>query len=142
MPNKWQKSSPELISRFDACLPSAAGVERRQMFGYPCAFVNGNMFTGLHEQRLVVRLNASDRAKLLSEAKAEPFSVMGRTMREYVVIADALQRSPREVSVWMRRALAYAQTLAVKAKTARAKHATRKTKPRTAATVAKKAGPR
>jgi hypothetical protein len=27
----WQKSSPELVSRFDACLPKAAGVERKQM---------------------------------------------------------------------------------------------------------------
>ena len=39
MKRKWQPSSPELIACFDACLPHAAGVERRQMFGYPCAFV-------------------------------------------------------------------------------------------------------
>lgn len=124
---KWQKSSPELIDRFDTCLPKGEDVERRQMFGYPCAFVNGNMFAGLHEQRLIVRLPQLERDKLLHAAKAKPFSVMSRTMREYVVIADALERTPRELSAWMRQALAYAQSLPVKQrKAAKAKAASRK----------------
>jgi TfoX/Sxy family transcriptional regulator of competence genes len=116
---KWQKSSPELISRFDACLPSAVGVQRRQMFGYPCAFVNGNMFTGLHEQRLVVRLPEADRNELLRAGDAAAFTVMGRTMREYVVIADALERSPSEITAVMRKALAYARALPVKQRKAK-----------------------
>ncbi len=116
---KWQKSSPELINRFDACLPSAAGVERRQMFGYPCAFVNGNMFTGLHEQRLVVRLPEADRNELLRAGDAAAFTVMGRTMREYVVIADTLERSPSEITAVMRKALAYARALPVKQRKAK-----------------------
>jgi TfoX/Sxy family transcriptional regulator of competence genes len=112
----WQKSSPELVSRFDACLPKAAGVERKQMFGYPCAHVNGNMFAGLHEQRLALRLAEQDRAALLQRAGSAPFEVMGRTMREYVVITNALERTPRDLSAWMQRALAYAQTLPAKRK--------------------------
>ena len=55
----WAKSPPELIERFDAgtaWLMSEQGVERRQMFGYPACFVDGNMFTSLHRDRWVVRL--------------------------------------------------------------------------------------
>lgn len=52
---QWKKVPPELSKRFDAALPAAADVQRRQMFGCPCAFVNGNMFAGLHENRLLVR---------------------------------------------------------------------------------------
>ena len=51
----WKKVAPELTALFDSCLPHGLGVERRQMFGCPAAFVNGNMFACTHETRLVVR---------------------------------------------------------------------------------------
>ena len=44
----WKKSPPALIETFDAVLPGAPA-ERRLMFGYPAAFVNGNMFMSLFE---------------------------------------------------------------------------------------------
>jgi TfoX/Sxy family transcriptional regulator of competence genes len=113
---KWAKSSPELIARFDACLPKAAGVERRQMFGYPCAFVNGHMFTGLHEHRVIVRLNDAERAQLTQAPDARPFVVMGKAMREYVAFERPLERSPSELGTWMKKALAYAGTLPPKVK--------------------------
>jgi TfoX/Sxy family transcriptional regulator of competence genes len=117
---KWQPCSPELVARFDACLPKAVGVERRKMFGYPCAFVNGNMFTGVHEQRLIVRLDAGRRAELLKKTGTAPFVVMGKAMREYVMFADALAHTPREISTWMKQALDYAQALPPKKKPVRA----------------------
>ena len=43
MKGKWKKSPPELVATFDAAIAGKPGVERRQMFGYPCAFLNGNM---------------------------------------------------------------------------------------------------
>ena len=112
---KWERPSPELITRFDACLPKAAGVERRQMFGCPCAFVNGNMFAGLHEQRLIVRLAEADRTALARDADAGPFVPMGRTMREYMALEKPLARAPGDLSRWMKKALAFAQTLPPKA---------------------------
>ena len=53
---KWTKSPPELVELFDEVVPSAPAVQRRQMFGYPAAFVNGNMFAGLHQSNVVLRL--------------------------------------------------------------------------------------
>jgi TfoX/Sxy family transcriptional regulator of competence genes len=119
MTGKWKKVAPALVELFDACLPHAAGVERRQMFGCPCAFVNGNMFTGLHETRLIVRLPETERLRLIGEAGAKPFVVMGRTMREYVVIEDALDRRPAEVANHMICAFNYARSLPAKTKASR-----------------------
>ena len=99
----WQKSNPELVSLFLASLPLTQGVERRQMFGYPCAFINGNMFAGLHEQRLIVRVPA--------EAARRPFEVMGKVMKEYAAIEDALDCPPAECRDWIGRGLAYTKTL-------------------------------
>lgn len=131
---KFQPPSAELVTRFDALLPKAADVERRKMFGCPCAFVNGHMFTGLHEQRLIVRLGENERAKLLTKPGTEPFAVMGRTMREYVAFAKALEHTPRELSGWIRKALDYAQTLPPKKAAARGRGAV--------ATAARKPAPR
>lgn len=113
---KWEAPKPELVARFDACLPSAPGIERRRMFGCPCAFVNGNMFTGLHEQRLIMRLGERERAAALREAGVGPFVALGRTMREYVAFERAIERTPEEITAWMRKALAFAQSLPPKVK--------------------------
>ncbi len=53
----WEKPSETLIEHFGRWLPDDSNVERRKMFGCPCAFVNGNMFAGVHEQNLIVRLS-------------------------------------------------------------------------------------
>jgi hypothetical protein len=42
----WKKSPPALVERFEAIVPALSGAERRKMFGYPAAFVGGNMFAG------------------------------------------------------------------------------------------------
>ena len=89
------------------------------MFGCPCAFVNGNMFTGLHETRLIVRLPEAERARLIAQQEATPFTVMGRTMREYVAIENALERTAAEIANTMNCAFNYARSLPAKKKAAK-----------------------
>ncbi len=114
---KWKKSSPELVETFQAAVPDGPGVERRQMFGYPCAFVNGNMFTGLHEERLIVRLPEDRRAELLAVDGASVFEPMkGRPMRQYVVVPPMILGDAKALRAWMRRARDYAASLPAKAK--------------------------
>jgi TfoX/Sxy family transcriptional regulator of competence genes len=85
------------------------------MFGYPCAFVNGNMFTGLHEHRMVVRLPEEQREALLRVPGATRFEPMkGRVMREYVVVPDRVLASKRSLRPWVRKAFDYAASLAAK----------------------------
>lgn len=52
----FQKSPPELIDRFARVLPNHPDLQPKKMFGYPAAFVKGNFFIGLYEDRIVVRL--------------------------------------------------------------------------------------
>lgn len=112
---KWQKVPPAAIERFDACLPEVPGVQRRQMFGCPCVFVNGNMFAGLHEHRLILRLPQNARERLYVEGTAAPFVVMGRTMREYVAVEDAASRPQEQVGAWLMEAFNFAARLPPKA---------------------------
>ncbi len=107
----WEKPAAELVARFDACLPPAPGVDRRQMFGCACAFINGNMFAGLHEQKLIVRLPEAQREALGAAAAAEPFVVLGRTMREYMAVADAMSRPKAQIAALIAAAFAHADSL-------------------------------
>jgi TfoX/Sxy family transcriptional regulator of competence genes len=103
----WKKVPAELAVAFDAALPPAADVERRKMFGCPAAFVNGNLFAGLHEDRLMIRLPI--------EAPRRPCVMMGRTMKEYALFADALEMAPHEMAAWVQRAYDFTRALPPKA---------------------------
>lgn len=106
----WKHVPAELAERFLAALPDEADVQRRQMFGCPCAFVNGNMFAGLHEDRLLVRLP--------DEAARRPAVIMGRTMKQYALFADALTLAPKPMAQWIRRAYDATRQLPPKVKAA------------------------
>lgn len=110
----WEKPSQELVARFDACLPASERVERRRMFGCPCAFVSGNMFAGIHEQDLILRLSETERARLVAARRARPFAVAGRTMREYVAVSGALALGEADVAALIADAFAFASGLPVK----------------------------
>jgi TfoX/Sxy family transcriptional regulator of competence genes len=103
----WKKVPAELAARFDAALPVVADVQRRKMFGCPAAFVNGNLFAGLHEDRLMVRLPAM--------AGKHPCVMMGRTMKEYALFHDALEMADRDLAGWVAQAYAFARALPAKA---------------------------
>lgn len=106
--SKWRKSSPDLVARFATVLPADPRVVRRSMFGYPCAFVHGHMFAGLHEERLFVRLAATDRAELLAHRGAHRFEpVPGRVMKEYVVVPAAMHGDPGALTTWVAAAFSY-----------------------------------
>jgi TfoX/Sxy family transcriptional regulator of competence genes len=114
MPMRFEKAPPELVALFDEVI-APAGAERRQMFGYPCAFVNGNMCTGLFADALFVRLGDDERAALLREPGARVFEPMpGRPMKEYAVIPPALLADRAALGRWIARAVAYARELPAK----------------------------
>ena len=108
--------APEaVVKRFSEAVKTIPGVEIRKMFGYPCAFLNGQMLTGVFADRIMVRFSEEDRRELLSVPGARPFEpVPGRTMREYLEIPAQVMESAAELARWMERGLRYVKTLAPK----------------------------
>jgi TfoX/Sxy family transcriptional regulator of competence genes len=121
---KWSKSSAGLVETFSAAVKPLQGAEQRKMFGYPCAFFNGHMFAGLHQENMILRLDPPDRAEFLSLPGARAFEPMaGRPMREYVVVPPEIVASPSALAPWLEKAVSYAGALPEKT-------ASRKTKPK------------
>jgi TfoX/Sxy family transcriptional regulator of competence genes len=110
---KWQHAPQEWIDAFDAALPK--DVERRKMFGYPAAFVNGNMAAGLYRDDLVLKLDEKDRDALL-KAGGKPFVVMGRTMGAFVAVPPNFKQKPADLKKWLARSIAFAASLPPKVK--------------------------
>ena len=111
---KFEKSSPELVARFGEVLDRVATPEttRKPMFGYPCAWVGGNMATGLFAQHWWVRLPPDELAAVLASGEAHTFSVMpGREMKGYAAMPDGVVADDRQVDAWVGRALAYTATM-------------------------------
>jgi TfoX/Sxy family transcriptional regulator of competence genes len=105
----FRKSSSELIARFGELAVLAGDADRKQMFGYPTCVLRGNMFMGLHEDSLILRLAESGRAEFTDRHGATAFEPMpGRPMKEYVVVPPALLYDDA-VSDWARRSLAHAE---------------------------------
>jgi len=116
----WRSSPETLAALFRAALPAGAGVERRQMFGYPTAFVNGNMATGLHQDQVIVRLPEAERKRLLTRPGARTFEPMpGRPMTEYVVLPPNLVAKAATLQRWIAKGVAYARSLPPKVKKGR-----------------------
>jgi len=92
------------------------------MFGYPAAFVNGNMFAGLHEANLVVRLPEPQLTEFLAQDGARRLEPMpGRPMRGYAVAAHALLNEKPALSRWLELELSFEAIAAMPPKEKKAK---------------------
>ena len=109
----WKKSPPELIAAFEKAKPTDPSVTSRPMFGYPALFLKGHMFAGTYQDKIVVRFGEDRTIAGAKTAKAfEPMP--GRPMKEYVVVPDAIVKSPAKLRAWVDQAHAYAKTLPAK----------------------------
>jgi TfoX/Sxy family transcriptional regulator of competence genes len=109
------KSNPAAREAFRSYVPDDERVSLRPMFGTVAAFANGQMFMGLFNDELFVRLPEDERRAALA-AGCRPLEPMpGRPMREYVSVPD-WKSAPQRVPELAQRSLAYALTLPPKAK--------------------------
>jgi hypothetical protein len=119
---RFEKSPPELVARFGEVLDRVAppDTSRRPMFGYPCAWVGGNMATGLFATSWWVRLPPDELAAVLASGEAHTLQVMpGREMKGYAVMPEEVVASDERVDDWVGRALAYTATMPPKEPKAR-----------------------
>ena len=110
----FTKSPPELIERFSTVLAAYPHAVRKQMFGYPAAFVGGNLATSLFRDDWVVRL-ADDEIEAAKAAGAASFEPLpGKPMKAFVVIPRADVADDAALRRWVERGLALASSMPAK----------------------------
>ena len=116
MPDKqamptFGKSPADLVERFSGVIALRPSVSTRKMFGYPAAFVNGNLATGLHEANWFVRLPETASAELRAAGGGSFEPMAGRPMRGYTMLPAEIADDPEAAGAWVDRAIAYVATL-------------------------------
>ena len=111
-PVKMEKAPQALIDAFDAALPDDPRAVRKVMFGYPAAFVGGNMFAGVFAASVFVRLPEGERGELPGARPLEPMP--GRPMKDYVVLPDAVVADAGALRRWVARGFEHGARLAPK----------------------------
>lgn len=107
----WRKPSAELVARFKEAAAGIDGLEHRQMFGMPAAFVGGNMTAGLHQDTIIVRLPGDLRQERLAAGWSMFEPMPGRPMREYVALPPGVAADADEARTWVQHAAEYVRTL-------------------------------
>ena len=110
------KPTQAALDAYDAVFPDDERATRKQMFGMPAGFVNGNMFLGVFEDGVVLRVGAARRDDLAELEGIGPFEPMpGRPWREYVHARAARWSGTDELASWAVEALAHTGALPPKA---------------------------
>jgi TfoX/Sxy family transcriptional regulator of competence genes len=90
------------------------GVSEKKMFGGIAFLLRGNMFCGVVEQQLMVRVGPDAYAQALARAHAREMDFTGRPLKGMVYVEPAGVRSPEHLRSWIERGLRFVETLAPK----------------------------
>ena len=103
-----------LAARIRAHLAHRAGVTEKEMFGGIGFMLQGNMAVGVQGDDLMVRLDKAHHGDAVAEPHARAFTMGGRTMPGYILVAPGGTASDAVLGTWIDRAVAHAGTLAAK----------------------------
>jgi hypothetical protein len=102
-------ATPAVVAAYEAALPDDPRVERKKMFGTPCAFVNRQMFFGTFGETLVARVGPERVDALVREPGRRVFTpTEGRPWSDYVQVdatedAAVLRAYAAEALAWTTR---------------------------------------
>jgi len=114
---QWKKS-PDNLVKFITERMADEECEPRKMFGFPCYFINGNMFIGLHQDHLVLRLSDKDKKDAMTKNKeVKVFEPMpGCKMGQYIVVPERIYTSKPAFDPLLVKSMKYASSLPAKEK--------------------------
>ena len=112
---KW-KRAPEEVKEILATAVSKIECTRKIMFGYPAYFINNNMFTGVYQDSIIIRLDAASQERLLSSyQKIKRFEPMkGRIMKEYLELPKSVYSDKTILKKLVTASYEYASSLPAK----------------------------
>ena len=122
-----EKPSEATVAAFEGAFPADARAERKTMFGMACGAVNGNLFAGVYEQGITLRLGEARVRALQDQYEGVgPFLPGGRRWPEYALALAATWTGTDELKAWILEALEHTAALPAKEKKAPKPRAPRK----------------
>lgn len=107
-------NSEPLVQRVHQLVADWEGIEVGRMFGGIFYLLHGNVFCGIHEDSLVVRLGETSARLALDLPYVQPCDITGMPMTGWVKIPSLALRSDGTLSDWLSQAHDFAKTLPAK----------------------------
>jgi hypothetical protein len=85
--------------------------DAKKMFGGVCHLLNGNMFSGVYKDYLILRLGDKGAAEAMKSKYAHPFDITGRPMRGWVMIEKGGFKRDEELEAFLEEARGFVKTL-------------------------------
>jgi len=101
----------EIDQRVQKIILHWKGMETKKMFGGVCHQLNGNIVSGVHKDKLILRLGPDTAAKALGQKHAAPFDITGRPMKGWVMLAKEGFEDDAVLKGWLEKARAFVKTL-------------------------------
>ncbi len=108
--------SEDIDRRITSIVMDWPGVEHRKMFGGTCHLLQGNMFCGVHKDRLILRLGEERAAELLCDDHVDEFDITGRPMRGWIMVSEDAFHTDRELAELLNLAREFVGALPAKKK--------------------------
>ena len=87
------------------------GVVTKKMFGGVCHQLNGNIVSGVHKDKLILRLGPDQAEDALKQKNVVPFDITGRPMKGWVMVAKEGFTGEEALEAWLDQAKAFVKTL-------------------------------
>jgi hypothetical protein len=104
----------KLADRIRMRLGKRPGLVEKKMFGGIAFLLKGNMCCGVHGQDLIVRLDAAETDRALSEPHTRVFDLTGRPMKGWILVGPKGLTTDAGLGEWLDRASKYAGSLPAK----------------------------
>jgi len=104
---------PETVAAYLKAVKATPGAEIKEGFGAPYTAVNGNMYSMLAKRtgQLGIRLSREDFAAYMAKYDTPFDSGPWSPPRDYVGVPAKLLKDTKALSGWLKKSLAYANTL-------------------------------
>ncbi|MDX2046287.1 MAG: TfoX/Sxy family protein [Chitinophagaceae bacterium] len=82
-------------------------VEEKKMFAGLCFMVNDKMCVGVHEDRIMVRLDPAVFDKVIEKEGCEPMNFTGKIMRGFVFVGEDVLKTKKQLDYWVQLGLEF-----------------------------------
>jgi TfoX/Sxy family transcriptional regulator of competence genes len=82
-------------------------VEEKKMFAGLCFMVNDKMCVGVHEDKIMVRLNPEVFDTVIEKEGCEPMNFTGKVMRGFVFVSENVLKTKKQLEYWVQLGLEF-----------------------------------
>lgn len=103
-----------LADRIRRALKRRRGISEKQMFGGLTFLLRGNMFCGVVDQDLMIRVGPQAYEEALSRPHVREMDFTGRPLKGLVYVGASGVRTGRQLESWLVKGLEFARSLPAK----------------------------